>query len=76
MHNILLDRLGIIGSNRTRIRFTGIRCAHELPIPGDSIFAFQHLDHDRPRCHVAHEVGEERPLPVNFVELLRLILKI
>ena len=74
MHNILLDRLGVISANRARIRFTGICCAHELTISGDSIFAFQHLNHDRPGCHIAHEVGEKRPLPVNFVELLRLIL--
>ena len=74
MHNVFLDAGGIVRADRSRIRVCRVRGAHDLPVFCDRVLALQGLYDDRTRGHVADEVVEKRPLLVDGVETLGLIL--
>src|SRR5712692_650408 len=53
----------------------GIGRAHHLAVARHRVLALQHLHDDRAAGHVLHQALEERPLPVDGVEALRLLLR-
>src|SRR5210317_1954803 len=74
MHDVFLDALGKVGTNRSCFRISRVRGAHDLAVLGDGILALQRLHDDGTRRHVADEVIEERAFLVNGVKSLRLLL--
>jgi len=49
-------------------RFSGIRRAHDLPIPLNHILPLQNHGHDGSRRHVLRQTVIEGPLPVDMIE--------
>ena len=57
-----------------RSRLLRVRGTHDVAIRLDGALAFEHLNHDRPRGHVAHEIRIERTRLVHGIESFGLIL--
>src|SRR5262249_47158982 len=73
MNRIFADRFCVQLADSSHGGLRGIGRAHDLPIFGYSIIAFQHLNHDRPRHHEIDKLTKEWPLTVYSIEFLSLL---
>src|SRR5207302_7129279 len=56
------------GADRTRRRVLRVRRAHQVPVLGNGVVAFEHLDHHWTGGHEFDETPEERTLAVHRVK--------
>src|SRR5437868_3442277 len=70
---IVVDRFCKIGADGSRRSLFGIGRAHQLPIQRNSVFALEHLDHDRGRAHEVDQTAEKGPFAMNRIKTLRFI---
>src|SRR5262247_3663345 len=59
VHRILADRLRVHLADRAGRRLRGIGRPHQITIPDDGVFAFQHLDYHWTRYHEVDEFAKE-----------------
>ena len=70
MDRVFIHCFGEIRTDGPWSRLCGIGGAHDFPIPGDGILAFQDLNHNRSGNHEFHKIVVERALPLGK-ELVR-----
>ena len=74
MYRVLTDVCRIARAQRARGGIGGVCGAHDLAIPGNGVFPFQHHDHTRAGGHKGGQFGEEGTTRVHRVETFRLAL--
>src|SRR5450755_1344869 len=72
VHNVALDALGQIATDRALGGLLRVGRAHDVTILGNGALPREHLNDDWTGCHVAHEIRVERPLPMHRVKGARI----
>src|SRR5713226_5930014 len=74
MHRVGVYAVRKIGAEGALLGRLRIGRAHQLAVPGNGVFALEHLHHDRPRDHELNQIAEKGALAMHGVEALRLLL--
>src|SRR5215475_108679 len=72
MYRVLANRFCVHFTDGSNGSLGRVGRAHDLAIFGDSIIAFQHLNHDGPRYHEIDKLTKEWALTVHGIEFLSL----
>ena len=74
MHRVRLDRFGELLADRAGLGVLGVGRAHDVAVALYGILALEHLHDDGTRDHERNQIVEERPLLVDGIEALGLLL--
>src|SRR5688572_6699887 len=74
VHDVFLDAGREVGTHGSGRRFLRVGGTHDVAVTLHGGFAFEHLDHHRPRRHVGAQVAKERPFAVDGIEAFDLAL--
>src|SRR5688572_21877327 len=75
VHDVFLDAGRKVGTHGSWRRFLRVGGTHDVAVTLHGGFAFEHLDHHRPRRHVGAQVAKERPFAMDGIEAFGLPLR-
>src|SRR6266568_954403 len=75
VHGVGVYAVREIGANGALPGLFRIGRAHQLAVPGNGVFALEHLHHDRAGNHEFNQIAEKRALAVHRVEALGFLFR-